>query len=375
VETGYSGIPEMGILRLLLASLVLASHVPEFASKFLGPIAVECFYVISGFYIQMILIERYIGQPQWRRKFLESRLLRIYVPYWLILTAFCILMPVFLHRHDLRQHISPLMTDLWDYPTSARVWLTLLANVFILGTEYMKLFQAGANCGVSEPVMIPQVWSIGIELTFYFIAPFLLLCRTLPLISITLASIVGKFIVLHTVPGAAFFECGDVLLDDIFPLELCLFATGALGYRFYARHLRTRSISSLNVVYVVLLASVALATAGTVWVLKDVISGREASVLTLVAYYAYVVLIAIIVPFLFKTSRMLSKDRFIGDLSYSFYLCHVIIINKLSFTWALVGWKNFIIAEIATLVTAVIVVIAVEIPLNHFRDRHFHRAQ
>src|SRR5208337_4295200 len=74
----------MGLLRLLLAVSVVLVHTrgcfgfrPLAAAE-----AVQTFYMISGFYMAMILIEKYRG-PDSYRLFLSNRFLRIYPIYWI----------------------------------------------------------------------------------------------------------------------------------------------------------------------------------------------------------------------------------------------------------------------------------------------------
>jgi peptidoglycan/LPS O-acetylase OafA/YrhL len=77
----------VGLLRLLLASAVVFGHGPGFAFqasvsplgiRFLQPYyAVQAFFVISGFYMSLIIIEKYRGSAHWRSTFYINRYLRI----------------------------------------------------------------------------------------------------------------------------------------------------------------------------------------------------------------------------------------------------------------------------------------------------------
>ena len=73
----------MGILRLLFAACVVLWHCPTgIVERFIHPaLAVQCFYAISGFLIQMVIRAKYQGAPHWRRRFWASRFLRIYPLY------------------------------------------------------------------------------------------------------------------------------------------------------------------------------------------------------------------------------------------------------------------------------------------------------
>ena len=67
----------MGIIRLLLALAVLLAHVenaPAFLLRFIpGSLAVQCFYIISGFYMALVLNGKYSS----KRDFYFNRFLRL----------------------------------------------------------------------------------------------------------------------------------------------------------------------------------------------------------------------------------------------------------------------------------------------------------
>src|ERR1700722_8928768 len=79
----------MGLIRTLLALAVANFHAYNltFASNVLelswvnGEIAVETFFVISGFYMALILSGKYAGKSTW--SFYRSRMLRLFPGYWL----------------------------------------------------------------------------------------------------------------------------------------------------------------------------------------------------------------------------------------------------------------------------------------------------
>ena len=77
----------MGAIRLLLALSVVAVHGGAIFgfSMVGGQIAVQSFYIISGFYMSLILNEKYIGVNNSYRLFLTNRLIRLYPIYWSVL--------------------------------------------------------------------------------------------------------------------------------------------------------------------------------------------------------------------------------------------------------------------------------------------------
>lgn len=77
----------MGILRFLLAITVVIGHTsPILGFTFVGAqLAVQTFYIISGFYMALILNEKYVGANGSYKLFLTNRLLRLYPIYWTVL--------------------------------------------------------------------------------------------------------------------------------------------------------------------------------------------------------------------------------------------------------------------------------------------------
>src|SRR5690349_528806 len=79
----------MGVLRLFLATVVLLFHAPDgIIQRLLHPaLAVQCFYCISGFYIQLLVYEFSKRSGSWKWDFYKSRILRIFPVYYIFLFA------------------------------------------------------------------------------------------------------------------------------------------------------------------------------------------------------------------------------------------------------------------------------------------------
>jgi peptidoglycan/LPS O-acetylase OafA/YrhL len=77
----------MGTLRFILAILVAVGHM-QIAGGLFGVghvIGIKSFFIISGFYMSLILNEKYRNRPV--AAFYTSRLLRLFPLYWIILAA------------------------------------------------------------------------------------------------------------------------------------------------------------------------------------------------------------------------------------------------------------------------------------------------
>ena len=175
----------MGTLRLILASLVVLDHTSIIGPVY-GSIAVKVFFIISGFYMQLLWCK-----PGLRvLAFYKSRWLRIVPEYYL----FALLAAVF---------ASPVSAS----ALSVRDWLL---TVMLFGRDF------SCYAGHCELPDFPA-WSLASELTFYAIAPFILRMG-----SLRLAGIAALCLSLYSVTDAYFF----------FPANLGFFLIGALLYRY-----------------------------------------------------------------------------------------------------------------------------------------------
>ena len=80
----------MGTFRFLLAMSVTLGHFGTVWGYHImnGRMAVQCFFMISGFLISLVLSQKYDpGTADGRALFYTNRALRIFVPYW----SFCLM--------------------------------------------------------------------------------------------------------------------------------------------------------------------------------------------------------------------------------------------------------------------------------------------
>jgi peptidoglycan/LPS O-acetylase OafA/YrhL len=74
----------VGLIRLLLAYAVVLSHSKPIHGYFIVPAnaAVTLFFMISGFYMALVMTEKYTG-PNRIRRFYSNRILRLYPSYFI----------------------------------------------------------------------------------------------------------------------------------------------------------------------------------------------------------------------------------------------------------------------------------------------------
>jgi peptidoglycan/LPS O-acetylase OafA/YrhL len=145
----------MGTYRLALALCVLLSHAGIlFRGHNPGVSAVVSFFLLSGF-VMTALIRRHYNSRDRIVMFYLDRAMRLFPQFFLYLTLTLILVVI-------KRPESFYLADL----SNIKVFL----NVLMLPLSLYML-------GLEDALLIPQAWSLGLELTFYLIIPILLIYR------------------------------------------------------------------------------------------------------------------------------------------------------------------------------------------------------
>jgi peptidoglycan/LPS O-acetylase OafA/YrhL len=143
----------MGSLRFTLAILVLLSHAGmSIGGLNPGVSAVIVFYAISG-YVMAALISRHYGQAAATGRFYLDRMLRIYPQYTFYALAVA-----------LWWYVAGRNTPFLQRPPEVSDWLN---NLFIFPLNYFMYN------GSDRFTLVPPAWSLGAELLFYALAPWL----------------------------------------------------------------------------------------------------------------------------------------------------------------------------------------------------------
>lgn len=176
----------MGLIRFLLACFVVIFHAsPEWSHLPMnGDLSVQCFYVISGFYMALILNEKYTNQKSnWL--FYSNRALKIYPVYFLILLIL-IVWAAFVHYKGYPGTFD-FYYDYWPLPLSTLTYF-IFVNLFLIGLDtvfYFGIKDRGhlfltRNINAQQPYVVqfafnPYVWTIGVDIItpFYTNGPLL----------------------------------------------------------------------------------------------------------------------------------------------------------------------------------------------------------
>ncbi|THD77660.1 MAG: acyltransferase [Phenylobacterium sp.] len=316
----YMLVCRMGALRLFLAISVVIAHTgPLFGLQLMPSFeAVRIFFAISGFYMALVLKEKYAGRTL---LFYSNRALRIYPTYWL---ALAVTLPL-IGRWPL-QGLEGLS------------WLgALFANLSLFGADVLYFTRHGPRLAVDP------AWSLGAELLFYLAAPFIARLGTWWLGGIAAVSFGLQLALDHFHPWTSYY---------LFPTNLCFFVYGMLAFRFMGTGL-----------FAVLRARLGWPiAAGALLALM----GREfVPLFRNYSWMHYVVAFGAL-PFIFSQFKRLAWDRWIGELSYPVYILHFAAINAAirffggpSLWWTLA----------MTLPASVAVVLWFEGPIDRWRAR------
>lgn len=318
----------MGLIRLLLALSVIAEHCKGiFGLNFVGgQIAVQSFYIVSGFYMSLVLNEKYIGANSSFKLFITNRLMRLYPIYWTVLIITIIFSFVLavgskgVHLYKFESYLA-VKADIVSFS------YLIFTNLFIFGQDLVvflginpgtgKLFLTNHFYHSTPPVysflFVNQAWTLGLELAFYLIAPFILkrgpkLVIALIFVSFGLRLLLYNYMNLQNDPWTFRF----------FPTELIFFLSGYLAYRMYLR-LKGKSF---NIILNLLLLMFVLAFTAVYDYLPTI---KLSWISFSVKDFAFFLTITLAIPVLFNWLKKSKWDYKIGELSYPIYIVHMLI--------------------------------------------------
>ncbi|MCB1224366.1 MAG: acyltransferase [Verrucomicrobiales bacterium] len=319
-------------MRLFLALVVVAAHTLSAGRLPLigGNLAVRLFFVVSGFYMALILSAKY-NQPGGlgRRLFYSNRALRIFPLLGLVLAlevVLAFLVPAL--TGGPWAEWPRLLGRLWDQGRFTAIAAMAGAQISGFGVDLVHLFSFDGSGGAHwysgpvtgdgfrgwQPLPMSHAWSISCELVFYLLAPLLARLRLPALVGVAVASALLDPIMAK---GAGLVALSDVASSFAAPLQFGYFILGILAYRLYLHPRWSPALLPGLVQAGIVAGFFGLCVFYSVW-------NRFSYTGTLVLLYTGVTLS---IPVLFARCARLSWDREIGDLSYPVYLVHVTVIR------------------------------------------------
>jgi peptidoglycan/LPS O-acetylase OafA/YrhL len=342
----------MGIIRTLLALAVVFGHSWHAGIVFVGGRnAVQMFYIISGFLISYVLVERKTYKSI--GTFYMNRYLRLYPIYFVVAAISLLAMLV---------GDSEFIGIYKKIPFAADVEL-VFSNTFLFiqdwvmfsGIDHGQLVFASdfrqSEVELYRGLVVPQAWTLGVELTFYLVAPFILPNR----------KIIWTLLVLSLAVRAYLILIGLGLKDPwtyrFFPAELAFFLIGALAHQilmpFYKKLMREKVIP---------FAAVATACMVACIVLYSLVPLKE-----FVREPLLFALFVAVLPFAFIFQNQSVLDKKIGELSYPIYIGHILVIWAVASAAGKVGISDVYV----TTAFSVVISILFAVVLNKFVGARF----
>lgn len=306
----------MGLLRTILAIVVVLDHSPwHYGFGVGGRYAVELFYMISGFLIAHVIAnnETYKNPV----KFYLNRALRLYPIYYAVIVLTILTIPLN------NQNFFEIYRNI---PFAADA-LLVISNIFIFGQDWVMFSGVdngslvfAANYKQSDFVLYhgllaPQAWTLGVELCFYALAPFILRDKRIVFLMLFLSLSIRILL----------FSIGignnDPWNYRFFPAELLFFLAGSLSNQYLLP--LWRGYISSNQLEQLPTAGTFLITAFIVLFYFIPVSGSYKAPILFILFLVFL-------PLTFLHQNASKGDKFIGELSYPIYVCHLLVVMTIS---------------------------------------------
>jgi len=319
----------VGFYRFILAIGVVFFHVGG-GNWVIGRVAVYCFYFVSGFLICRVLDTSYRGGVDRLAAFYSNRLLRL-MPLYVVIAVLTI---VVFGLHGSTSFLRG------DGETVTLLPERFLADPFANFEDLLPLPYVNGAAPIPMltgrgPDVIPQAWSIGVEILFYLIAPILVLLarrHVWPLAAVAVLATVA--FLAASIPAPDFNYVDNVIYKNAFTSAF-MFLWGAVIYVL----LRD---STFRIPFVVAVPIVAIGLYYFyAWSASELLGPRGPSrdvfiVNTLLAIPLSAVVCLTVVP-----AALRRWESRLGDLSYGIYLNHFLVAGLLLWLSEAVGWELF----------------------------------
>ena len=315
----------MGTIRILLALAIVLQHTPAWVPiRLPASLCVQMFFAISGFYMCFILSKKRSYQNPF--KFWFNRFLRLYPSYVFIIALTLVVSLVYMWAGKAENYPYILFNNYIKYFEElnfSQIIVILISQITMLfqdlfvflGIDLVNnsffLIQDVHDSALNlwEFLLIPQGWSISLEISFYALCPLLIKLETKWLYFLILSSLAARGVL-----GYYGFSY-DPFTYRCFPLEITNFLLGFIAYKeLYLNLNNTRDKLKYNTKKILIFNFIPIS-------LISYFIGIETSI-----YLILVVCFACSIPLFFEKTKNMHFDRKLGNLSYPVYINHCIVI-------------------------------------------------
>jgi len=308
LKTEREHYPALDGVRGIAILLVVCFHNFGFTDYFFfGWLGVDLFFVLSGYLITDILI-REVGSKNYLKTFYVRRILRIFPIYYLLLAIFLIIIPRW----------GSININL-DYYTTNQVWLWTYTQ------NWLYIIKPHTDTNI-----LLHLWSLAVEEQYYLIWPFVILFIRSPKVLLgislfVLISILALRLVVwnRQIEGFQYFSWFTFTRID----GICIGSALAL-----VKYISPKFITN-NTPYIIL--SVAIFNFVFYFINKQ--NGFSFPYFPLIGYTTFAIVFAVIIYEAATINRnfitiplSFSPLRFVGKVSYGFYIYHMPVYVLLS---------------------------------------------
>ncbi|MBV7491878.1 acyltransferase [Pseudomonas sp. PDM30] len=291
----------MGVYRLLLAVLVAVSHMGKtFMGLNPGVIAVISFLIISGF-VMTSLIERNYKAPEKVGLFYLDRALRLYPQFLFYFVVSCAVIYFLLP----------------GTPQAAELTLRNIAASLAIVPLGFYMFGAAGSW------ILPPAWSLGLEMCFYLMIPFLIIYRT--------RGVAFALSVVVFMAACLGFINTDLYGYRLLPGVLFMFLCGSYLYKAQPKDL---AIAAGTAVVAALMFAAIMAG----WIERRPFNAEVTAGIALGVPAVY----------LLTKLRFHRIDEFLGNISYGVFLNHYVVMYFLHAVWS-VTYDGAVVATVLAL--------------------------
>ena len=291
----------MGVYRLLLAVLVAVSHMGKtFMGLNPGVIAVISFLIISGF-VMTSLIERNYKAPEKVGLFYLDRALRLYPQFLFYFVVSCAVIYFLLP----------------GTPQAAELTLRNIAASLAIVPLGFYMFGAAGSW------ILPPAWSLGLEMCFYLMIPFLIIYRA--------RGVAFALSVVVFMAACLGFINTDLYGYRLLPGVLFMFLCGSYLYKAQPKDL---AIAAGTAVVAALMFAAIMAG----WIERRPFNAEVTAGIALGVPAVY----------LLTKLRFHRIDEFLGNISYGVFLNHYVVMYFLHAVWS-VTYDGAVVATVLAL--------------------------
>lgn len=352
----------MGIIRFIYAIAVVILHGGTvFGFTLLSrDLAVWSFFIISGFYMALILNEKYVGANGSYRLFITNRFLRIFPVYIVVLILYVVLSS-FLVKEGLSSPLQLYFLRIGQMGGVQQLLVlteVVIRNVsLIIAPDYFY-----TNKYLPDFLFLSQAWTLQIELLFYLVAPFFVRRRLRVILIITVTLILFDYVFVF--PHQLFYK--QPLIYRIFA-NFIFFFIGVISYHLYKKIKTYQKRQILTPIFICFILFTVFYNYIPIHIPVLKMPGHTD--------WLYYLSLAFLIPVFFQRFKKSSIDNFIGELSYPIYISHGLIILLLqAYVGKIIPKDVFDISIIVlTVVFSIALVYCIDRPLDRMRQKRLSK--